>query len=168
MIVCYTLIKIEYYVEEDAFMLEYMPYVWTLTLILCVLMEAATAALTAIWFMPAGFICLLLSLWNVPFHIQIIVYVAVSALTLVTAKLIMRKRTLEPKRTHTNADRLIGGVAVVTVKIDNTAPSGEVTVSGQVWTARSEGGEVIAPGEKVTVLRIEGVKLIVARRDRKE
>ena len=142
-------------------MIEYMPYVWTLTLILCVLMEAATAALTAIWFMPAGFICLLLSLYAVPFHIQIIVYVALSALTLILAKFVFRKKTIEPTRTHTNADRLIGNTAVVTVRIDNAAPSGEVTVSGQVWTARSDNGEIIAPGEQVTVLRIEGVKLIV-------
>ena len=73
-------------------MLDYMPYVWTLTLIMCVLLEAATAALTAIWFMPAGFICLILSLFDVSFPIQLVTYVAVSALTLVLAKFVFKKK----------------------------------------------------------------------------
>lgn len=145
-------------------MIDYMPYIWTLTLIMCVLLEAATAALTAIWFMPAGFICLILSLFNVSFPIQIVTYVLVSALTLVLAKFVFKRKPLEPDRTHTNADRLIGGSAVVTVKIDNSVPTGEVTVSGQVWSARTADGSVVPPGEKVTVLRIEGVKLIVEKR----
>ncbi len=141
--------------------IEYMPYVWTLSLIMCVLMEAATAALTAIWFMPAGFLCLVLSLFDVPVPAQIVIYIITSAVTLVTAKYLLRKRASTRERTPTNADRMIGQTAVVTVAIDNLAPSGEVTVGGQVWTARTSTGEKVAPGEHVTVERIEGVKLIV-------
>lgn len=144
-------------------LIEYMPYVWTLSLILCVLMEAATAALTAIWFMPAGFLCLLLSLFAVPIPLQVTVYIAVSALTLILAKVVFRKRSGEVPKTPTNVDRLIGQTAVVTVAIDNLASKGEVTVKGQIWTARTESGETVGVGERVTVERIEGVKLIVRK-----
>ena len=143
--------------------LQYMPYVWTLSLILCVLMEAATAALTTIWFMPAGFLCLVLSLFSVPVPIQIIVYVVVAGLTLVVAKAILKRRCRDVPRTPTNADRLIGETAVVTAAIDNLAAKGEVTVKGQIWSARSEDGEAIGSGERVTVKKIEGVKLIVSK-----
>ncbi len=146
-------------------LIEYMPYVWTLSLILCVLMEAATAALTTIWFMPAGFLCLVLSLFNVPVPIQVIVYVIVAGLTLVMAKIILKRREKKVQKTPTNADRLIGERAVVTVAIDNLAAKGEVTVKGQVWSARSDAGETIDAGEQVTILRIEGVKLVVGKND---
>ncbi len=144
-------------------MMDYMAYVWTLSLILCVLMEAATAGLVTIWFMPAGFICLLLAVFEVPIPIQIVTYIGVSAITLVIANVFFRDKLRRVKRTPTNADRVVGMTAVVTVKIDNDLPSGEVTVAGQTWTARSESGELIDVGERVTVERIEGVKLIVRR-----
>ncbi len=142
-------------------MMEYMPYIWTLSLILCVLMEAASAALTTIWFMPAGFAALVLSVFDVPIPIQITVYIVVLAVTLVIAKVWLRDKLKRVVPTPTNADRVIGMTAVVTVDIDNDIPTGEATVAGQTWTARSEHGERIAAGERVTVERIEGVKLIV-------
>ena len=36
-----------------------------------------------------------------------------------------------------------------------------MTVGGKVWTARAQGDTPIAAGTTATVLRIEGVKLIV-------
>ena len=144
-------------------MIEYMPYVWTLSLILCVLMEAASAALTTIWFMPAGFVCLILSIFEVPIPIQIAVYIEISIVTLIVAKIWFRDKLRRIDKTPTNADRVIGMTAVVTEKIDNDAATGKVTVSGQIWTARSETGETIAVDEKVVVEKIEGVKLIVRK-----
>ena len=56
---------------------------------------------------------------------------------------------------------VLGAVAVVTQEIDNRSATGQVKVSGQIWTARSQGEDPIPVGTSVTVLRIEGVKLIV-------
>ena len=53
----------------------------------------------------------------------------------------------------------------MTEAIDNLASQGQVTVSGQIWSARSDGEEQIPIGARVTVLRIEGVKLIVRPAD---
>ena len=54
--------------------------------------------------------------------------------------------------------------AVVTEAVDNIQGAGRVSVMGNSWAARSErAGETIPTGETVTVVRIEGVKLIVAR-----
>ena len=145
-------------------MMDYMAYVWTLSLIICVLMEAATAGLVTIWFMPAGFICLLLAVFEVPIPIQIVAYIAVSAITLAIANVFFRDKLHRTQKTPTNADRVVGMTAVVTVMIDNDLPMGEVTVAGQTWTARSETGEIIGEGERVTVVRIDGVKLIVKKR----
>ena len=39
--------------------------------------------------------------------------------------------------------------------------TGEVTLNGMDWTARSEDGSVIEEGKRVTVVSVQGVKLIV-------
>ncbi len=142
-------------------MLEYMPYVWTFILIMSVLVEAATATLTTIWFMPAGFVALILALFNVSLPIQIVTFIVLGALTLVLSKTLFKHKLAKAPKTATNADRIIGAAAVVTADINNDLSTGEITVGGQHWTARSDDGSKIAKGEKVTVLRIEGVKAIV-------
>lgn len=144
-------------------MLEYMPYVWTFLLILSVLVEAATATLTTIWFMPAGFVCLLLSIFNVPLPVQIVTYIVLGVVALLLSKTVFKDKLSAKEKVPTNADRIIGQSAVVIAEIDNDAASGEVSVAGQHWTARSDNGERIGAGEKVTVLRIEGVKAIVEK-----
>ena len=67
------------------------------------------------------------------------------------------------KKVPTNADSLIGKIAVVTKGTDELGLSGEAKVAGSVWTISSSDGTPIEEKEKVTVERIEGVKLIVRR-----
>ena len=62
---------------------------------------------------------------------------------------------------NTQADMLIGQECIVTELIDNVAGTGAVSVGGKVWTARTTDDHVIPQGSHATVLRIEGVKLIV-------
>ncbi len=142
-------------------MLEYMPYIWTAVLILCVLVEAATAGLTAIWFMPAALICLILSIINIGIGVQIILFIAIGALMLILSRTAFKKFLRKTKKTPTNADRFIGQTALVTATINNEQPSGEVLVGWQPWAARSDDGSIIPEGASVKVIRIEGVKLIV-------
>lgn len=142
-------------------MIEYMPYVWTFILIMSVLIEAATATLTTIWFMPAGFICLILAIFDVSIPVQIVSFFVLGAVALALSRTVFKKKLGAAERTATNADRIIGADAVVIVDIDNDCATGEITVKGQHWTARSDDGLKIAKGEKVVVLRIEGVKAIV-------
>lgn len=142
-------------------MIQYMPYVWTFVLIMSVLIEAATATLTTIWFMPAGFISLILSIFEVSIPVQIVTYVAIGALMLVLSRTVFKKKFSAAEKTPTNADRIIGETAVVTSEINNDSLTGEVNVRGQYWTARSVSGDVIPVGAKVTVQRIEGVKVMV-------
>ena len=59
------------------------------------------------------------------------------------------------------AAMFIGQECLVTEDIDNLTGRGAVTVGGKVWTARAEQDAPIAAGTAATVLRIEGVKLIV-------
>ena len=65
------------------------------------------------------------------------------------------------KRAATNADRVLGQTGLTVSCIDNLEETGLVHVDGKDWSARSASGETVEAGTEVTVLRIEGVKLIV-------
>jgi len=93
--------------------------------------------------------------------VQVIVFVAVSVLTLVIARPYLRRFT-RTKVQPTNLDMCVGQPALVTETIDNLAETGQAKIRGNLWTARSADGSVIEQGKTVTVVRIEGVKLIVA------
>jgi membrane-bound serine protease (ClpP class) len=62
--------------------------------------------------------------------------------------------------TASGASMLVGSAGVAKTDV---APSGIVSVAGEDWTATSESGP-IRQGEAVTVQRVDGVRLVVARR----
>ena len=63
--------------------------------------------------------------------------------------------------TKTNVENVIGKTAKVSRQIDNVNSMGEAVLEGETWTARSENNDIIAEGTLVTVVAVEGVKLIV-------
>ncbi|NBI65515.1 NfeD family protein [Pseudoflavonifractor sp. 60] len=133
---------------------------WLIAFIALVAGEAATVGLVCIWFAAGaagGFVTAVL---GGPFWLQLVVFAAVSALTLALVRP-AASRFAHPRRSPTNADRVIGQVASVTETIDNEAAAGQVSVLGQIWTARSQLGVVIPKGSQVIVKRIEGVKVFV-------
>ena len=142
-----------------------MPVVWLAALIVFALIEGAVASnLVSIWFAAGSLAALIVSLFSDFLPAQIAVFLVVSVICLALVRPVA-SRWLNPRSQPTNADRLIGQTALVTEAIDNLAAQGQVTVSGQVWSARSDGEEQIPAGARVTVLRIEGVKLIVRPAD---
>ena len=61
---------------------------------------------------------------------------------------------------------LVGKEARVIADIDNFNGVGDVIIAGQEWTARSDdSNELIPTGTLVEILKIEGVKLIVKKKE---
>lgn len=136
---------------------------WLIAFIALVAGEAATVGLVCIWFAAGAVGGFLVAVLGGQFWFQLIVFAAVSALTLALVRP-AASRFVRPKRSPTNADRVVGQTAAVTETVDNEAGTGQVKVLGQVWTARSAMGVVIPAGSQVQVRRIEGVKLFVETR----
>jgi membrane protein implicated in regulation of membrane protease activity len=134
--------------------------IWLLVFIVLVVGEIITVGLTFIWFAVGALAAMLVAWLRGEVWLQLVVFVAVSGLALVLVRPSLA-RLVNHKRTPTNADRVLGRTAVVTETIDNVAGKGQVNISGQVWTARSEHNVVIPAGGEVRVLRIEGVKVFV-------
>ncbi len=133
---------------------------WLVILILAVVVEMSTTQLVCIWFAGGALVGLIAHFLHAPLWLQIILAAAVTLVLLISTRPFV-KRFLQKKETPTNADRVIGQTAVVTETIDNVLEQGRVTVLGSDWCARSASGEIIESGARVTVKKIEGVKLIV-------
>lgn len=134
---------------------------WLITLIALLVLEAATVGLVSLWFALGSLAALITSFFVHNIWVQFGVFLVVSLVSLLVIRPLAR-RYVTPKQVATNADRAVGAEGVVTEAIDNLKSTGQVTVRGAVWTARTEHDTVIPVGATVKVLRIEGVKLIVA------
>ena len=133
---------------------------WIALAVVFAVAEAATAQIVTLWFVIGAIGALIANALHASALIQGIVFVGVSLLTLVVARPLF-KRVLKSERQPTNLDMCIGQTAVVTEDIDNTHETGAAKIRGNIWTARSETDEQISAGTAVTVVAIEGVKLIV-------
>lgn len=134
--------------------------VWFVALVILLAIESSTTALVSIWFAVGSFAAFVLALVGVDIVIQIVAFVLVSLITIISLRPFLVKKLI-PKSEATNADRILGKEGVVTQKIDNIQGRSEVQVMGMHWSARSEDGGTIEQGELVTILRIEGVKVFV-------
>ena len=134
--------------------------VWLVVAILAVVIEGLTFQMTSIWFALGAACAAISAVLGADFSIQCIVFFGVSALALLISRPLVKKK-LQVKSQSTNADRVIGQVGVVTVPIDNDLATGRIQVLGMDWAARAADPRPIASGLKVTVLAIDGVKLIV-------
>lgn len=135
---------------------------WIALAVVFTVIEVATAQIVTIWFAIGSIGAIISNVIGANPVGQLIVFVAVSLLTLIVARPYLRKFT-KTKVQPTNADMCIGQKAIVTEKIDNTLGSGQVKIKGNIWTARSSDGENIEADAVVIVQAIEGVKLIVKK-----
>ena len=139
-----------------------MEYIWAIWLVLFVaslILEAISMQLFSMWFAVGALAALIASGLHVPWWLQIILFVCVTAVSLAATRPLVKR--LQRRVQPTNADRYVGKTAVVIQEIDNVNAKGQVKVEGQVWTARSADGQVIPEGATVRTAAIQGVKMIV-------
>ena len=138
-----------------------MTAVWLVAMIVLLIIEGIVPGLVSIWFAIGAFAAMISAILGAPLWLQVLWFFAVSILTLCLTRP-FAKKYVNSRATPTNADMLIGKECVVTEAIDNVLGTGTVTVGGKVWTARTEEPDGKAEtGKVMTVVKIEGVKLIV-------
>ena len=133
---------------------------WLVAMVIFIAAEAMTVSLVSIWFAVGALAAMACALCHGPLWLQIGLFVVVSGGCLVfTRKKVQSK--FNENRQKTNADRIIGHRGVVLEEIDDQRAVGTVKVDGSIWSARSKSGAVIPKDAEVTILAIEGVKVIV-------
>lgn len=143
-----------------------MVIVWGIAIVVFAIAELATVGLVSIWFVVGSIAGLVTELLGGALWLQFVLFLAVSVITLILTRP-LAKKFINGKRKPTNADRVFEMTALVTEEIDNFKGTGLVRVDGKVWSARSLTGEKISTGEAVKPVEIQGVKLIVVKKEEK-
>lgn len=139
----------------------YLPVYWLIALVIFLVIEAATLGLATIWFAGGALVALIAAMCGAGLGIQVASFLVVSLVLLFFTRP-LAVRFLNKDTLKTNVDRVVGMEGVVTEEISNLAGTGKVSLGGNMWTARTENeGGTIPVDAVVTVLRVEGVKLIV-------
>ena len=141
--------------------MKFMAIVWFVLLVGFLMLESSTVAMVSIWFAAGSLCALILSLLDAQLWLQVVVFLAVSCALLAALRPFVRK-FITPKIVKTNVDSVVGSTGLVTCAIDNLQAKGQVKLGGMEWTARSASGEPIAEDTLITVLKVEGAKVIVA------
>ncbi|MCI8661785.1 MAG: NfeD family protein [Hungatella sp.] len=136
---------------------------WLIAFVVLAGIEAATMALTTVWFAGGAIAAFFVSQAGAGVNAQLTVFVVVSFILLFFTRP-WALRHVNRHAVKTNADSLVGRQARVTAEVNNTLGTGCAVVNGQEWTARAEKDEDIYPPDTVVeISAIQGVKLIVKR-----
>ena len=93
--------------------------------------------------------------------LQVAVFVALALASLAVLRPIARRHLRTPASLRTGTAALVGARAVVLERVDGDG--GQVKIAGEVWSARAyDDDEVIEPGTRVDVLKIDGATALVA------
>ncbi len=141
-------------------MSEYVAFIWIGFAIFMLICEGLTSQLVSIWFVFGGVAAAISCIFTDSFLIQSVVFVVVSFICLIATRPLVKKITKQ-KIEHTNADSMIGRMALVTMDIVNTKGTGQVNVDGKIWSAKSVDNREIKTGANVRITGIQGVKLLV-------
>ena len=151
---------------------QYMWIVWLGLMIVMVIVECMGPALVSIWFAAGALVSLMLSLLSlipgvtVPWWVQVIVFVVVSAITLVALRPITR-RYFKANTINSNVDSLVGQRGLLMEEIKPFEP-GVCKINDVLWTAISTNGKETIPAKSVVeVVTIQGNKLLVKKVEEK-
>src|SRR5436309_3570776 len=124
--------------------------------------EAATATLVLGPLALAAGIAAIAAAAGAAAGIQVAVFVLVSIAALGVLRPIARRHLKVPPHMRTGAAALIGSSATVLEQVDRDG--GRVKIGGEIWSARSyDDDQVIEPGDRVEVLKIDGATALVAK-----
>ena len=153
---------------EQFVMEPYMWIVWLSLFVLMVIVEALGPSLISIWFAFGALVALIISfIPGVAWWVQVIVFVAVSAATLIALRPLCR-RYFKRNVIRSNVDSIVGKRGKLT---DDISPfsAGTCRINDVSWTAVSpDENETIAKESVVEVIAISGNKLIVKKVEEKK
>lgn len=129
-----------------------------------IILETVTYQLVSIWFAIGALGGMIAAFSGVNFYVQMAVFIAVSFICILCLRPISMK-FFKPRNVETNAQSLVGKEVLITSDVDNIRGLGEGKVDGKVWTVRSIDNSHVLKGETAVIEKIEGVKLMLKRKD---
>lgn len=139
-----------------------MIWFWLAAVVVCIALELVTYEMVAVWFIPSGIICMILEACGVDVLVQIVVFIIISLVLMLTLrKMVLKYLTKSGDDNKTNLDTIIGKEFRLLTPIALNQP-GTVKVNGTEWNAVTTNEEDELPEKTlVKVTAIKGNKLIV-------
>lgn len=136
-------------------------YLWIGAVVVFLIIEGMTASLTSIWFAVGAFAALIAYLFKADTMVQLIVFLTVSILSVILIKKYWKKG-VKMQNDPVNLDRIIGSEIVIAESCDEFKKEGIAYINDVSWKVKCISDAKIPAGTRARVVRIEGVRLIVA------
>ncbi len=141
--------------------------IWIIISVAALVIDIATSAFLFLWFTVGGIAAILALIFDASLAVQIIAFIAVSAVSMALGYPLMKK-TLKNTvmKTSTMEESYIGREITVDEDVIETA---RAKIDGIYWTIKNI-GEPVRKGDKIKITGIEGNKLVVKKEklERKE
>jgi membrane protein implicated in regulation of membrane protease activity len=124
--------------------------------------EAATAGLVLGPLALAAAIAAIAAAAGAGAGIQVLAFIVASVAAIGILRPIARRHMKMPAHLRTGSAALVGSSATVLERVNRDG--GRVKIGGEIWSARSyDEDQVIEPGDRVEVLKIDGATALVAK-----
>ena len=135
--------------------------IWVLVAVALAIGEIATSGLFFLGPVAvAALLALLVAVLGGSLLLQLIVFGVGSVASLLVLRPVARRHLRMPAQLPTGTDALVGARATVLQRVDSDG--GRVKIGGEEWSARSYmEGQVLEPGTRVEVAKIEGATALV-------
>jgi len=137
--------------------------IWLILFIVLIVIEMCTVGLVCIWFALGALVSFIISYFSNNLLIEIPIFVIVSFVALIFTRPILQKY-FKKNIIKTNVNKLIGETGIVIEDVTKTN-MGKIKVDGQIWSALNSEKGRIEKDTEVEVLSVEGVKLIVRKKE---
>lgn len=134
-------------------------WLWLWIAVAFTIIESLTLGIVSIWFALGAIVAMLFAFVVESFFIQLVIFLCSSLILVATTRKIAVEK-LKIGQYKTNIDDLIGKECIV-IKPISGYEAGEVKIEGKIWRAISDSKQSYAIHDVATVLRIEGVTIIV-------
>jgi membrane protein implicated in regulation of membrane protease activity len=140
------------------------PVIWLLVAAALALAEIVTESLFLAPLVAGAVVMAVGTLIGAQFALVVLIAIAVSALTLLIVRPLLRRERLDFAVGGTEHDFVIGQHGIVEERVVNGEATGVVEIDGEVWTARAnDDTQTFAPGEAVEVVAVRGAIAVVDR-----
>lgn len=133
---------------------------WLIISILFFILEMMGPGFLLFWVGIGALLAMIVSIFVNNIAIQIGIFTISSTILLFCTRPFVKKFTKDDTL-PTNAYSIIGKNGIVTQEINSIKGTGQIKVNGEIWSAKSSTNEIIAVGQPITILEIDGVKVIV-------
>lgn len=134
---------------------------WLIVSGICFIVEMATVGFMVFWFGIGALVAMLVSFFIPNVYVQAFIFLITSTVLLFLTKPFVNKFVNKDKKVATNAYSIIGKKGIVLKEINPILGTGQIKVSGEVWSAKTLTEEIIPEHTEVEVADIDGVKAVV-------